>query len=412
MRKIYILFGLFTLLVSFSGTIAAQTPTTAPNTSDTKVKLSLATGDVSSIASSKIVLQTKDGAIDVVLSDKTEYKRVSPENPSLKTATAGNLTDIGVGDKLIVTGIFSADKKSVPAKAVYLMTKSDIAQKQNKEREEWRTRGITGQVAAVNPQTKEITVSMRGIMGERKTVLTLKDNAGFRRYAPDSVDYNEAKTSSFDEIKVGDSIRALGDKSEDGATIKAEKIVTGSFQTVGGTIKAVNSERNEITINNVQTKKDVTIAFGKNAVLKRFPAEMAQRMAQFQAMQAGGGNSAMAPGGQGAVRPPRQPSQPTGEPGTNPNRTGQGGGGMRASGGNIDDLLERFPNITIADLKVGDMIAVSSTKSAIAERINAIKLLSGVEPFLKAQQQTATGRQRGGQDGGLQIPGLDNSILP
>lgn len=85
---------------------------------------------------------------------------------------------------------------------------------------------------------------------------------------------------------------------------------------------------------------------------------------------------------------------------------------MRASGGNIDDLLERFPNITIADLKVGDMIAVSSTKSAIAERINAIKLLSGVEPFLKAQQQTATGRQRGGQDGGLQIPGLDNSILP
>ncbi len=405
MRKTYILFGLFILLASFSGTIAAQTPTTAPNTSETKVKLNLATGDVSSIDSGKIVLQTKDGAVDVILSDKTEYKRVSPDNPGLKTATAGNSAEIGIGDKLIVTGLFSADKKSIPAKAVYLMTKSDIAQKQNKEREEWRTRGITGQVAAVNPQTKEITISTRGIMGERKTVLTLKDNAGFRRYAPDSVDYNEAKTSSFDEIKVGDSIRALGEKSDDGATIKAEKIVTGSFQTVGGTITAVNAERNEITINNIQTKKDVTIALGKNAVLKRFPAEMAQRMAQFQAMQAGAG--AMTPGGQGAARPP------SAESGINPNRTGQGGGGgMRAGGGNIDDMLERFPSITIADLKVGDMIAVSSTKSASAERIKAIKLLSGVEPFLKAQQKTATGRQRGGQDGGLQIPGLDNSILP
>ncbi len=173
-------------------------------------------------------------------------------------------------------------------------------------------------------------------------------------------------------------------------------------------------------------KLSFPIALGKNAVLKRFPAEMAQRMAQFQAMQTGTGT--MTPGGQGAARPPRQGAarpprqgaarpprqagQSNAESGTNPNRIGQGGGGMRVGGGNIDDMLERFPSITIADLKVGDMIAVSSTKNAIAERINAIKLLSGVEPFLKAQQQTATGRQRGGQDGGLQIPGLDNSILP
>lgn len=398
MQKKYLFLSLFILLGCFADIITAQTPTATPAAAAVK----FVQGDITSMSGGKIVLQTKDGSIDVDLTDKTEFKRVSPENPSLKTAVAASLADLGVGDKLIVTGNVSADKKSVPAKTVYLMRQSDIANKQNKEREEWRTRGITGRVAAVNPQTKEITVSQRGIAGERQTVVSLKENAGFHRYAEGSVDYNEAKTGSFDEIKVGDSIRALGDKSEDGATIKAEKIVTGAFQTIGGTITAVNADKGEIIIADVQTKKPVTIVVGKNSVLKQFPTEMAQGMTQFQ-------TGGVAPG-QGAVRPPQ--TNQTGAAGQNPpNRPGQVGG-MRG-GGNIDDMLERFPNITIADLKVGAMIAVSSTKNANAERVNAIKLLSGVEPFIKAaQQQAPTGRPRGSQQGGLSIPGLDGSNFP
>ncbi|MDQ6785786.1 MAG: hypothetical protein M3033_03065 [Acidobacteriota bacterium] len=402
MRKINFLLSLFVLTASLFGTIAAQTPPSQTPAANSTVKLSLIQGEVSSINADKIVLQTKDGSMDVSLSAKTTYFRVSPEKPSLTTAVAANLSDIGVGDKLIVTGIISGDKKSVPAAKVYLMTKSDIAEKQSKEREQWRTRGIIGQVAAINPQTKEITVSSRSFTGERKTILTPKEDAVFRRYAQDSVDYNEAKISSVDEIKVGDSIRALGDKSEDGTTIKAEKVVTGSFKTVGGTITAISAEKNEITITDVQTKKPVTIVVGKNSILKQFPAEMAQRMAQFQ-------TGGFAPG-QGAVRPP-QANQTSGqESGQTPNRMGQGGG-MR--GGNIDDMLERFPAISVSDLKVGDMIAVSSTKNANADRVNAIKLLSGVEPFLKAaQQQTAARGGRGGQDTGFQIPGLEGSNFP
>jgi len=400
MRKINILFSLFVLITGLSTAITAQTPT-QPSAAGSTVKLSLIQGDVSAINADKIVIQTKDGSMDVALSNKTTYFRVSIEKPSLATATAANLSEIGVGDKLIVTGMISADKKSVPAVKVYLMTKTDIAQKQNKERQEWQVRGVTGQVAAINPQTKEITVSSRSFTGERKTVLSVKDDAVYRRYAPDSVDYNETKLSSIDEIKVGDSIRALGDKSQDGMTIKAERIVTGSFQTIGGTITAIDAAKNEITITDVQNKKPVIIVVGKNSVLKHFPAEAAQRMTQ---IQTGG----ITPG-QGGIRPPRATT--TGEPlGQTPNQTGQVGG-MR--GGNIDDMLERFPNISIADLKVGDMIAVSSTKNVNANRISAIKLLSGVEPFIKAQQQQATpGRPRRGVDTGLSIPGLDGSNFP
>lgn len=397
MRQKIILTALLIFLASASSIVRAQN-------GDGVVKPSVVPGEVSAVSQSKIVLQTKDGAVDVALTDKTEYKHVSAEKPSLQTATAANFSDIGVGDRVIVTGIMAADKKSIPARTVYLMTKSDIAQKQTKDQEQWRTRGITGQVAAINPQTKEITVTSRSMMGETKTLLTPKDNAVFRRYAPDSNKYNEAKISSLNEIKVGDSIRALGDKSADGASYKAEEILSGSFQTVGGTITAIDGAKNEITINNIQTKKSVTVIVGQNSILRKFPAEMAQRFAAFQS------GGMQPPTG---MRPPGQPNGQTNPQGgqTAPNGMRQGGGGMR---GGIDEMLDRFPTITIADLKVGDMIAFSSTKSANLERVTAIKLVSGVEPFLKTPQVGGNngGGRRGGADSGFSIPGLEGGGLP
>ena len=103
---------------------------------------------------------------------------------SPKTAVDSKFSDIGVGDKLLVTGMVSEDKKTIPAKAVYLMTKADIAQRQAKEGEEWKTRGVSGKVVSVNPTTKEITISTKGIAGEVKTTVTPKVDAVFHRYAP------------------------------------------------------------------------------------------------------------------------------------------------------------------------------------------------------------------------------------
>lgn len=403
MRKLLFLLVLFVLVGAGFSNVRAQ---------EASAKPSVVTGEVSSTSADKIVLQTKDGSFDVMLSGKTEYKRVPPDNPSLKAAVAASFSDIGIGDKLLVTGMMSADKKSLPAKFVYLMTKSDIAQKQTKDQEQWRTRGITGKVTAINPQAKQITVSVRGLAGERTTVLNAQDSTDFRRYAPDSVEFSQAKSSSIDEIKVGDSVRALGDRSADGASFSAERVVTGSFQTVGGTIKAIDAVKNEIIVTNIQTKKDTTIVVGNNSVLKQFPAEMAQQMAQFQTMSAGG---------QGGMRPPQTAASTGGQPNAqnqNANAAAAPGEGMRRGGGmrggSIDDMLDRFPNITLADLKVGDMIAASSTKGADTDRVTAIKLLSGVEPFLKMQQ--AAGNRQGngqrGQDTGFTIPGLDGIGLP
>jgi ribosomal protein L24 len=364
------------------------------------MKPSVVTGEVSAVSASRIDLVTKDGPLAIVLSDKTEYKRVAADNPSLKSATAAAFGDVAVGDKLLVTGIFGTDKTKLPARSVYLMSKADITARNAKETEMWKTRGITGKVISVDPQANHIVVEMRSLAGNTNITVTPKSGAELMRYAPNSIRYDEAKKSTIGEIAAGDMLRALGDRSADGTSFTAEKVVTGAFKTVGGTVKSVDTAKNEVVITDLQSKKDMTIALSGTSLLKRFPPEMAARMAMFQ----GGGG--VRPGGQ-----PGAPGAPAGGGGAG--APGRGGpGGMRGGAG-IDDMLDRFPTITIADLKVGDMIAVSSTKDADPTRITAIKLLAGIEPFVRAAQ--ASGQTRGagrsGQ-GDFNIPGLEGFGTP
>ena len=408
-QKILFLLSL-SLIFGLVSLISAQTP-------EAKIKLSLETGDVVSINSGKIVMQAKNGSLDVPLTEKTEYFRLSAENPSLKTATAAAFSDIGTGDKIVVTGLYSDDKKSFTAYKVYLLSKADVAQKQAKDSEQWRTRGISGRVVSVNAAANQISVETGSLMNKTTVVVTAKPNAKYKKYAPGSVKYSEAIAGNIAEIKAGDTLRALGDKSADGTTFTAEEILIGSFQTVAGTVKSVDAAKNEVVITDIQTKKDVTVSLASASLIKKFPEEEAQRMAM---MQAGGGAGMVRPGGQGqgGMRPPTAGTAPNGGnegSGMGAGRGGMRGGGMRGGQGGIDDMLERFPNITISELKVGDQIAVSSSKTANADRIAAIKLLAGVEPFLKAAQANAGAQsagQRGGQSGGFTIPGLDGGDIP
>lgn len=359
------------------------------------IKPSVATGDVVSITETNIVLKTKDGDLNVVLASNTEYKRVPPENPVLKAAVASSRSDIGEGDKLLVTGVHGADKNVLPARAVYLMTKSDLVQKSKTDTERWTVRGISGKIAVINPQTKQITLEVRGLANTTTVIVTAKEEAKFRRYAPNSVKYSEAVGSSLADLKVGDMLRAAGDKSADGTTFAAEEILTGSFQTVAGTVKSIDTAKNLVVIADSQTKKDITIDLSLASVLKKFPEEMAARMAQFQV-------------GGGTPRNGQPGAAPSGAPdGSRPVVAGPGRGGFGAGRGGIDEMLDRFPNITAADLKVGDVIAVSSTKTQNPDRITAIKLLAGVEPFLRAAQVTSAGGRGSQSDGGFSIPGLD-----
>jgi len=58
---------------------------------------------------------------------------------------------------------------------------------------------------------------------------------------------------------------------------------------------------------------------------------------------------------------------------------------MRRGGGvDFQDMLERMPPLTLAELKPGDAIMLSATNGTDPASVTAINLLAGVEPLLTA----------------------------
>lgn len=388
------------------------------------VKPSLLAGDVVSVEAGKIVFATKDGQMAATLSAETEFKKIPPDNRKMSAAVPAAITDIEAGDKIVVSGFPDTEKKIIPARTVYLMSKSELAAAKAKELERWRTHGISGRVTKVDQVTGQITIDVTSLGSTTKVVLSPKEKAKFLRYAPNSVAYSEAVASNILDVSIGDMLRAVGDRSPDGASFAAEEILTGAFQTHAGTVKSIDAAKNEVVITELQSKKDVIVSLGSASMMKKFPEQMAQMLAARQGGPEGSGEHV---GGQAGGGSPRFGGQGGGQPGGQPPRSGgqggQGGqsrfGGAGGPGGmgggqrgSIDEMLERFPNITAADLKVGDMIAVSSTKTNSLDHITAIKLLAGVEPFVRMAQMSAAGNRSRGGSQSLNIPGLDGFDSP
>ena len=353
--------------------VQAQDPKTDPN-----IAAKHAIGEVKSIDAPQKILSIKTDAgntVFVTISDKTIYKRLAPGEQSLTNAADITVADIGEGDRIMARGTVAEDRKSVPAQMIVVMTKGDLAKKQEAERLEWRRRGILGVITALKPDAKEISISNRTLAGSQTVVIPVSDNTEMRRYAPDSIKFADAKPSSFGELKVGDQLRALGDKSPDGLKFTPAKVVTGAFRTVGGTVKEVNAATGEIKITDLEKKQPLTIVVKPDSVLRRFPP-MSEMGAMMGGMGRGpGGPTGAAPAGQapaggGQARP------------AGPGAGGPGGPGGRSGGPNINDMLERLPTIGIADVKVGDTIIVSSTQGVDPARLTAISLVSGADTLL------------------------------
>ncbi|MBA3515271.1 MAG: hypothetical protein H0T77_12955 [Pyrinomonadaceae bacterium] len=387
----------------------AQTPqaTSASQQVDKGITPNSAIGEVKAIdpASNKIMVKTDAGSgVTVTVSDKTVYMRLAPGETTLTNATKITLADVAEGDRVWARGKVSKDLKSVPAAALIVMNKADIEKKHEAERTEWRRRGILGVVSAVNTETKEITISSRSMTGTQSVIIPVAEKVDMRRYAPDSIKFSDAQPGTIGEVKVGDQLRALGERSPDGSRVTAEKIVTGSFRTVAGTITAVDAASGEIKVNDMQTKQPLTVVIKQDAVLRKFPA--AGEMAMFgRGPGAGQGGPPSGQPGAPAQRPGGSRPQPAaGE------APGPGGRGFRGSGGslNIQEMLERLPTIALAEVKVGDTIIVSSTKGADPSRLTAISLVAGADTLLN--MMAARQQQSGGQSAPNPAAGLGSGI--
>jgi hypothetical protein len=319
-------------------------------------------GEVTSIdaARREIGLKTDSGERVVVKTDeRTSFLRTQPGARDLSGASPLTLGEVAVGDRLVARGTLAEDKTTLIARQVVVMSRSDIAGRQEQERAEWRRRGIAGVVKALDPATGQITVETRSLVGSQTVVVATADrHASFKRYAPESIRFSDALPSSFTDLQVGDQLRVLGDRPPDGGRILAEQVVSGTFQIVSGAVKSVQGR--QVTMLDNETGRPLTVAVGPDAMVRRLPPETAARLARRAARS-------------GAGRPE--------------NAEGSG----RTGGTTLQEMLERLPPMPIEELKTGDQIAVSSPKSRTSGRLIAAILLAGIEPLLQPRSRRGAG---------------------
>ena len=271
MRALFFAIALVLVGVLAGSSAHAQTnPTPAPSPAqpagDPGITPNGAIGEVKVIdnAGKQLIVKTDAGSlVTVALVDKTVYMRLAPGEKTLTNATKIALSDVGEGDRVWARGKVADDQKSVPAAALIVMNKVDIAKKQEAERAEWKKRGVLGIITALKPESKEITISSRAMAGPQSLIIPVSDKVELRRYAPDSIKFADAGVAKFDELKVGDQLRALGDRNTEGTSFTAEKVVTGSFKTVAGVITAIDLATGEMKINDMQTKQPLPSPYAR-----------------------------------------------------------------------------------------------------------------------------------------------------
>ncbi len=334
-------------------------------------------GVVTKLQAGSFILHT-DAGFDVLimLSDGVSFLRVPPGATNLNAGTKITVSDIGSGDRVLVRGRVSEDQKSIVATSVIVMTKSDLASAREAERLDWQRRGLGGTVQAVNPETREMTVMAPtapptpGNPTHRVTV-AVGANAILLRYAPDSVKFSDAKPSTFEQIKVGDQMRALGTKNEDGGRFTAEKLVSGTFRNLGVTVDSVDAQSGAITVKDLTSGQPVLVRTNADSKLLRLTPTLAHMLATL--------NSGGTPGGKSG-------SEPGGEP------------------LDVEQMLEHAPALNLGELKPGDPLIVVSTEGAKPSEVMAIDILAGVEPILaarpKGSNQAVLGSWSLGMNGG------------
>ncbi len=327
------------IALTFIGFTQAQTSQTTP---------ARVLGDVSAInaANNQVTLKTSEGRLVNVLVDaRTLYRRVAPGETTLEHASVISFADIAVGDRVLARGEVG-EKDAVRANALIVIAKTDIAQKRAQDREEWTRRGIAGRITGLNPDTKEITLA-RTHEGGSPLVIQAAGNVRFRRYSQDSVRFRDSTESSFAELKVGDQLRALGNKSADGSRFTPEEIISGSFRSVGGIITEVKAESKEVVVKDPNSVQPVILKLNDDSMMRRLSPDLVKVLAQRIAANSNSQTS--------------------------------------AEGADIQSAIEKLSPISISDLKPGEAMLATSTQGIDPSHVTAVVLVMGVDSLFKTQ---------------------------
>lgn len=326
-------------------------------------------GEVAAIQAQSLTLRTDAGGLLVLaINERTSVLQSRPGAKDLSDAAPIPLAEVAQGDRVLARGVYSPDRAKFQVARLVVMKQGDIEVRREQERAEWRRRGLGGVITALDGASREISVRLRGAGNGQQTLVvpTAAREVVFRRYAPSSVKFSDARPSSFEELEVGDQVRMLGERSPDGTGFAPEQIVSGAFRTLRGTVVGASAEEGALTVrasSNGGEPTTVTVTVGPDVPLHRLPADS----------------------------PLRAPSasRPSGSP----------------SGVSLDEVLDRAPRITLADVRTGEEVAVLGTKSEDLSRLRAMKLVAGLPAPAARGGESQGGRS--GRGGGEEGEGPD-----
>ena len=306
-------------------------------------------------AAGEIDIRPDTGAsLTLKFTPEVQVQRVAPGEKDLRNAQPAQVADLAAGDRVLV----SLAPGALQARRIIVMAATDIAKRNAADQQDWIKRGVAGVVTAKTGN--EITLRLPSARGESNPVVAVSEKTVYRRYAPDSIKFADARSSNLAEISPGDQLRARGEKSEDGLKVTAEEVVFGTFLTKAGAITAVNPGAKEITIRERTTNQPLTVKLVADSQLKR--------------MQ---------------------------DPGA----------------GDLSQMIERMPAVQMEDLKPGETVVVSSTKGTRSDQVTAILLVANADALLRlaaprpdaraARPDRGAAPDLGGLNiGGLELPGL------
>jgi hypothetical protein len=239
-------------------------------------------------------------------------------------------------------------------------------------------------VSSVDTAQNTITIKTLSAAGSKDIVVHVGNSTILRRYAPGSVNFDEAAVAPISAIQAGDQLRARGTRNADGAEFTADEVVSGSFRNIAGIVTAVNASAGTLTLNDLATKKSVELKITQESQMKKLPDRMAQGIAMRLKGISAGANGAAAPAGQPQTPQGQGQAAPNGNAGGTgaPGGAGGPGGGQRT--GDLQQMLSRLPASPLGDFQKGDAVMVVATSGQGDGPSTVITMLGGVEPILQA----------------------------
>jgi co-chaperonin GroES (HSP10) len=330
---------------------------------------SRAIGTVSAVTGKIVSVKTDAGTeTAVTVADSTRILKTAPGQKDLKEAAPTSLQDVQVGDRVLARGI-SDGTGSITATSLIVMKQSDVANRQQQDIQEWQRHGTGGIVRSVDSSSGAITVSTTP---SQTVAVHTTDKTQFLRYPPDSVKFSDAKKSSFNEIKVGDQLRARGTRSSDGQSLEADAVISGTFRNIAGTVNSIDSSAGTITVMDLIRKKAAVVKVTSETQMRKIPPEVAQRIAMFLKRPAAAANNA------------EQAQNAPAEPGGGQQMRSGAGAGRPGGAPDFQQIIRRMPAASLTDLQKGDAVMIVTTDASAGEQPTALTLLSGVEPILTA----------------------------